>query len=139
MNYARLVVATLIATIAYFVYGYLVEGLLIRKDFSPYTAVYRSADSIAKYVPIGLVSTLLAVFVLATLYARGIAGGPGTLDAVRFGLLAGVFVALVDSLHNLVTLNIGIKLGIEITLSTVIQWTIVGVVISLIYKLPQPH
>ena len=46
MNYSRIIVATVAATVVYYFYGFLVEGLLIRKAFSPYSAVYRSAETV---------------------------------------------------------------------------------------------
>jgi len=37
MNYGRIVIAAVAATLVYYAYGFVVEGLLIRKDFAPYT------------------------------------------------------------------------------------------------------
>ena len=36
MNYARIVAAAVAATIVFFIYGFLVHGLLIAKDYTPY-------------------------------------------------------------------------------------------------------
>ncbi len=38
MNHGRLVLAGLAATVVYDIYGFLVHGLLIAKDYLPYTA-----------------------------------------------------------------------------------------------------
>ena|SRR2546425_4210865 len=130
MNYRRIVIAALAATVVYYVYGFLVEGLLIRKDFSPYSAVYRSADTVMGYMPLGFACTLIATFVIAIIYANG----PGAAEGFRFGVLVGIFVLCTFVEANYVTLNIGRKLALELAASTLVQWTTVCVVIGAIYK-----
>jgi len=71
VNYGRIAVAAVVSTLVYCFYGALVEGLLIRKDFSPYTAVYRPADTIMRYMPLGFLCTLVAALVIAMIYAKG--------------------------------------------------------------------
>ncbi len=71
MNYGRIAIASVAATVVYYIYGFVVEGLLIRKDFAPYSALYRSTDTVMGYMPIGFVCTLIATFVIAMMYAKG--------------------------------------------------------------------
>jgi hypothetical protein len=92
MNYGRLAVAAIGATVVYYAYGFVVEGLLIRKDFSPYSAVYRSADTVMGYMPLGLACTLIVTFVITTLFANSHGGVAGFGEVTRFGLLVGIFV-----------------------------------------------
>ena len=134
MNYGRIAIAAVAATVVYYVYGFLVEGLLIRKDFSPYTAVYRPADTVMGYMPLGFACTLIATFVIAMMYAKGYEGGSGAVEGFRFGVLVGIFVLCTVVGANYVTLNIGRKLALELGASTLVQWTTVCVVIGLIYK-----
>lgn len=49
MSYGRMVLGALAATVAYYVWGFLIEGLLIRKDFAPYADVYRPAETVMGY------------------------------------------------------------------------------------------
>jgi hypothetical protein len=142
MNYSRITIATVAATVVYYIYGFLVEGLLIRKAFSPYATVYRSAESVTGYLPIGFACTLIGTFVIATIYAKGYEGGSGMAEGLRFGVLVGVLVVCTVVGPNYVTLNIGRNLALELAASTFVQWTIVCVVIGLIYKpalLPAAH
>jgi hypothetical protein len=134
MNYSRIIIATVAATIVYYLYGFLVEGLLIRKAFSPYSAVYRSAQTVTGYLPIGFACTLIAIFVIAMIYAKGYEGGSGVAEGLRFGVLVGIFVVCTFVGPNYVTLNIGLKLALELAASVLLQWTIVCVVLGLIYK-----
>ena len=137
MNYGRIAVAAFAATIVFFVIGFLGEGLLFRKHFSPNSSLYRSSESISKYMPIGLLSLLVAMFVLSIIYASWFSGagsGSAISQGVRFGLLVGIFAACIHPITNFVTMNLGAKLSVEITISTIVQWALVGAVIAAIYK-----
>lgn len=137
MNYGRLAIAAIAATLVYYVYGFLVEGLLIRKDFSPYTAVYRPADQVIRYMPLGFICTLIAIFVIAMIYAKGYEGGSGAAEGARFGILVGILLVCTFVGPNFVTLNIGRKLALELAGSVFVQWVVVCIVIGLTYK-PSP-
>jgi hypothetical protein len=137
MNYGRIGVAALAATIVFFVIGFLGEGLLFRKDFSPNSNLYRSAETISKYMPMGMLSLLVAMFALSLIYASWFSGagsGSALSQGVRFGLLVGIFAACIHTITNFVTMNLGAKLSLEITMSTIVQWVLVGAVIAAIYK-----
>jgi hypothetical protein len=65
-------------------------------------------------------------------------GGSGAAEGARFGALIGLFAVGSFVLHNYVNLNIGLKLTLEQALAYFIQWTLVGLVIGLIYRPLQP-
>lgn len=135
MNYSRLALATLGATAVYFVLGGLVFGLgPLRKEFQKYPAVYRTADDMKTVMPYGFFAMLLSILVLAVLYAMVYTGGSGAVEGARFGALIGLFAVGSFVLHNYVNLNIGMKLTLGQAVAYFIQWTIVGLVIGLIYR-----
>ena len=55
------------------------------------------------------------------------------MKGARLGVLIGIF-AVCNVLHNYVNLNIGAKLAVGQAAAYLVQWTIVGIVIGLIYK-----
>ena len=126
--------AAVAATIPYYLLGFLSEGMLIRKTFAPYAAVYRSAETVAGYFRFGIAGTLIATFVMAVIYAKGYAGALGVTEGARVGALIGVFVVCAFTTANYVRLNMGRKLAIELAISAFVHWTILGMVIGLIYK-----
>ena len=134
MNYPRIALAALAATFVFFVYGFLVEGMLIRKEFAPSAAIYRTADSQMKYMPLGIASILAALFAAGMLYAKWCGGESGMMTGLQFGLLMGVFTACTHSLSNLVTMNIHLKLGLETAASVFFGWLLAGITIGLVYK-----
>jgi hypothetical protein len=136
MNYSRLALAALGATIAYFVFGFLVFGLLplLRNEFRKYPAVYRTEEAMKGVMPVGLVATLVAILVLTVIYAMIYRGGSGLAEGARFGVLIGIFAICAFVLHNYVNLNIGLRLTLGQTAAYFAEWTLVGIVIGLIYK-----
>ena len=134
MNYPRLLLAAFAALIVFFAWGFLTEGWLLRKDFAPSAALYRTSDLQMKYMPFGLASVLVGLLAAVVLYAGWCGGTSGAVKGLQFGLILGVFVACIHSISNLVTMNMDTKLGLEITVSTAIGWVLAGLVIGLVYK-----
>jgi hypothetical protein len=136
MNYSRLALAALGATVAYFAFGFLLLWLVpaLIDEAHKYPAVFRPKEKMMAVMPIGMVATLIAILVVAIIFAMMHQGGPGTTEGARFGILIGIFVVCGFVLHNYVNLNIGLKLTLMQSVAYFVQWTIVGIVISLIYK-----
>jgi len=131
MNYSRIALAALGATVAYFVLGGILFGAVpsLRTEFMKYPAVYRTQDDMKRV----MISILVAIVVVAVLYAMAYPAGGSALDGARFGALIGVFAVCGFALHNHMLLNIGIKLTVGQAISYFVQWLGVGIVISLIY------
>jgi hypothetical protein len=135
MNYSRIALAALGATVAYFALGGILFAALpsLRTEFMKYPAVYRTQDDMKRVMPLGMISILVAIVVVAVLYAMAYPAGGGVLDGARFGALIGVFAVCGFALHNHMILNIGIKLTVGQSIAYFVQWLVVGIVISLIY------
>ncbi len=134
MNYSRIGLAAVASTIVFFICGFLIFGLLIAHDYAPFTAVYRTAAAMQERAPVGMVSSLLAMLVLAFMYAKGYEGGRGPLEGVRFGTLVGLFLACKCVADEYVTLNIGGKLAFEMAAGVLVEMAIIGMVIGMVYK-----
>jgi len=87
-----------------------------------------------KYMPLGMVSVLVGLLAAAALYAKWCGWASGAMTGLQFGLLMGVFTSCVHALSNLVTMNMNLKLGLEITASTFVGWLLAGITIGLVYK-----
>ena len=136
MNYSRLALAALGGMVASFAFGFLVFWLApgLVKEGHKYPAVFRPKEEMMKVMPIGFVATLTAILVAAIIFAMNHQGGSGTTEGARFGVLIGIFVVCASVLHNYVNLNIGLKLALGQAVTYFVQWTIIGIVIGLIYK-----
>ena len=135
MNYSRLPLAALGGTVASFAFGFLVLWLVpaLFDEAHKYPAVFRPQEEMMNVMPIALVATFIAILVVAIIFAMTHRGGSRTTEGARLGVLIGIF-AVCNVLHNYVNLNIGLKLALGQAAAYFVQWTIVGIVIGLIYK-----
>jgi len=134
MNYLRLTLAALVGLFVYFAFGFIVFGLLLSGSYREYPALFRSAESIQRLFPLGIAATFVAILVVAVLYAGIYRDGSALAQGTRLGALIGLFSVCGFVIHNYVNLNIGLKLTIEQAIAYFIEWTIVGIAVSLIYK-----
>jgi len=134
MNYARIVLAAVAATVVDAVYGFAVYGVLLTSEFARYPGVYRPNDVGMTYLPIMFVGVFIGMLVAAAIYAKGYEGGNAVAEGARFGVLLGVFLAAVFVGVNYATLNIGRKISLELALAGLVEWTLAGIAIALVYK-----
>jgi hypothetical protein len=135
VNYSRIALAGLGATVAYFALGFVLLAVLpLADEVRQFAAVYRPEDSMTRVAPVGMVAMLLAMMALAALYAGGFRDGPSVAQGVRFGLLVGVFAAGSFLLHNYVSLNISLRLALLQAGAYFVQLLGSSVAIALIYR-----
>jgi hypothetical protein len=138
MNYSRLALAALGGTVAYFAFGFLLLWLVpaLIDEAHKYPDVFRPKEKMMAVMPIGMAATLIAILVVAIIFATIVThpGGSGITEGAHLGVLIGIFVVCGFVLHNYVNLNIGLKLVLAQAVAYFVQWTIVGIVIGLIYK-----
>ena len=136
MNYARIALASLGATVAYFVFGFIMLAALpaMKSEFMKYPGVYRSREGMMKVMPYGMVAILVSILVVTVLYAKIYPTGGGIVPGIYLGALIGIFAVCTYAIHNYVNLNIGLALTLYEGITYFIQWVIVGAAIGLIYK-----
>src|SRR5713226_1618527 len=112
MNITRLLLAALAAFVAYFVLGGLFFAAAgpLRNEFAKFPAVYRTQESMKPTLPLGMASMLVAMILLAVIYAMLYKGGSGLFEGTRFGALIGLFCVCSFVIHNYVNLNISLRL-----------------------------
>jgi hypothetical protein len=140
MNYSRILLASFCAFVAYFIYGGILFGAIpwLRTEFAKYPAVYRSQEGMKAVMPFGMLAMFVALAAIAVLYAMIYSGGSGIVEGARFGSLIGIFAIGSFVVHNYVNLNIGLKLTIQQSVAYFVQWTLMGIVIGLVYR-PTVH
>lgn len=136
MNYARILLAGGCAFVAYMAVGSLlfVAFPQMKREVEKYRDVYRSHDGIMRLMPVGMAAMLLSELVLAVIFAKMYPLGAGWMQGLKFGVLIAIFCEGSFVLHNWVNLNIGAKLMLQQAAAYFMEWTVVGVVIALLYK-----
>ena len=134
MNYARLVLAAVAATVFDAVYGFLVYGMLLAPEFARYPGVYRSNEAGQAFLPLMFGGLFIAIAAAAIIYAKGYEGGSGVAEGARFGALLGVFVVFAFAAVDYAVLNIGRRLAVMTAAAGFVEWLVIGVIIGLVYK-----
>jgi hypothetical protein len=138
MNYGRLALAALAATIVDAIYGFVVYGQILSGEFGKYPAIYRSAETQTAYLPLMLVGILFAMLVASYLYAKGYEGGSGLQEGMRFGVLVGLVMVGYVAGVNYAIMNIGKRLALYYALAGLVEWVVVGMAIGLVYRPAAP-
>jgi hypothetical protein len=133
MNYTRVALAAAAAWVADGIYGFIVYGNLLTAEFGQYPGVFRPLEAMNAKMPFLFAGLLLSMAVAAFIYAKGYEGGAGVQEGARFGALIGLFLAGV-ALGNYAILNIGARLAASLAVAGLVEWTIVGTVIGLVYR-----
>src|ERR1051326_5187555 len=136
MNYTRILLAALGATVAYFAFGGLAFALLpgMKDEFAKYPNLYRPRESMSAAMPIGMAGIFVAILVASYLYATTVNSGGGVTAGLKFGVLIGLFVVCASVLHNHMNLNIGWTMTVMQSVAYFAEWTVVGLAIGLIYR-----
>ena len=134
MNYGRLALAAVAATIVDGIYGFLVYGMLLSGEFGRYPSVFRASD--AQHLPVMFAGILVGMFAVSYIFAKGYEGR-GQIEGARFGVLVGILNAGYFVGTDYGILNIGRKLAVEMAAAGLIEWTLVGLAIATVYR-PAP-
>jgi hypothetical protein len=137
MNYARLAIAAVAATVVDAIYGFAVYGTALASQFAKYPGVYRPADTQGPYMAALLGGILVAMLAASYIYAKGYDGGSGLAEGMRFGIVAGLLVIGYDVIVGYAVMNLGPRHVGLMAVAALVEWMIAGVVIGLVYK-PSP-
>jgi hypothetical protein len=138
MNYARLALAAVAATVIDAIYGFVVYGNIIAGEFGKYPAIYRSTESQNAFLPLMFVGLLFAMLVASYLYAKGYEGGNGLHEGMRFGVLVGLVMVGYAANVNYAIMNIGKRMAVYYALASLVEWVVVGIVIGSVYRPSAP-
>jgi len=136
MSYSSLALTALGGTVASFAFGFLVMWLVpaLFEEAHKYPTVFRPKEEMMTVMPIGFVASIIAILVVAIIFAMTHPRGSGIAEGARLGVLIGIFAAC-NVAHNYSNLNIGMKLALGQAAAYFVQWTITGIVIGFIYNL----
>jgi hypothetical protein len=135
MNYLSLGLSALGGTVASFAFGFLVMWLVpgLFEEVLKYPGVFRPKEEMMAFMPFALAGNLVAILVAAILWALIRPAEGGLAQAAGLGLLLGVLAAC-NVAHNYANLAIGARLALGQAAAYLVQWTVVGAVIGLIYR-----
>jgi hypothetical protein len=136
MNYGSMALAVVSAFVAYMALGGAIFAAVpsLKAEFAKYPNVYRSHEGQMSHFPAGMFGIFLSISVMAVLYAMAYKPGSGLASGLVFGILFSLFYLGSFVLHNYANLNIGLRLTLFSAVAFMLEWTLVGVVIGLVYR-----
>jgi hypothetical protein len=135
MDYGRLVLAAVVATVVDLCYGYGVFGTALSSFLSAAPAgVFRSLEQTSARWPALVGGTFLGMLAATWIYAKGYEGRSGLAEGLRFGFLVSLFAAGYFSIANSAVINYGYKLAAIFAIAGVGEWLLVGAFIGMLYK-----
>ena len=134
MNYGRLALTAVVATVVDMVYGFAVYGVAMASQFASYPGIFRPMDTITGNIPLMVLGTLVGMSAVVYVYAKGYEGGSGVQEGMRFGLLVAVLMIGYVGVGNYVVMNIGRRLAASMAIAGLFEWIIVGAAIGAVYK-----
>lgn len=134
MNFARIALAAVVATVVDAVFGFVVYGNLLADEFARHPGVYRPLDSQLAYMPFLFGGIFIAMVGAAAIYARGYEGGSGLQEGFRYGLIVALVPMGYAAIVGYSLTNIGRHLALSMVAASYVEWVLAGVVIGLIYK-----
>ena len=133
MNYGRLVLAAVVATVVDAVYGILVWGMVLPGEFTRYPQIYRAPGDMSGFA-VMFAGVLAAMLVASWIYAKGYEGGSGVVEGLKFGLALALLMAVYISSTDYGTLRIGKKMAATYLGGQFGEFLLVGLAIGLVYR-----
>jgi hypothetical protein len=88
----RFLISGVVASLFFFVWGFLVHGLLLTQDYMQVKSLMRPEDEAMGNMPFMVLAHILMGFAFAWIYAQGISGASWIAQGLRFGTAAALLV-----------------------------------------------
>ena len=132
MNYTRIVIAAVVATIVDAAYGFVVWGMVLNGELGRYPQLYRPAGDMSGF-PLMFAGILVAMLVASWIYAKGYEGGGSLREGLKFGVALGLFMGAYISSTHYGTMPIGKKLAATYLAGQFGEFLLAGLAIGLVY------
>src|SRR3954471_16647177 len=133
MNYGRLVLAAIAATVVDALYGVVVWGLVLNGEFARYPEIYRAAGDTTGFA-LMFIGILAAMLVASWIYAKGYEGGSGLMEGLKFGIVLALLMAAYISSTSYGTMRIGKAMALTYAAGQFGEFLLVGLAIGLVYR-----
>jgi hypothetical protein len=132
MNTKKWIITSLVAFVVLEILNFIVHSVILKGSYQATAELWRPMDEMNRMMWVMWIVDLLWAFLLVYIFTKGYEG-KGLTEGLRFGLVIGLFFAL-PSLGSYAVQPISFALAASWFVFGIITMTILGVVISLIYK-----
>lgn len=135
MNRKRWIAASLCAFAAVTLLEMFAHGVVLGGAYRATASVWRPIEAMNRLLPLGMLSTLIASFVLYYIYHRGYEGRGGRLaEGLRFGLVMGLFTAVPMAAWSYATIPMTGTIAIGWFAIGMVDMLVAGAIIALIHR-----
>ncbi len=134
MNLPRVAIAAVVTWVVYLGVSFVVHTMLLVDIYARHRAVMRPEEQANAILPVGFVFALVGFFAFAYAYAKGYEGGSGLQEGLRFGVLVGILICCFAIIWEYMVWPMSGTLLIAWMLDNIIEFTIYGMLVGLIYK-----
>lgn len=135
MNHPRVALAAVVVWAVSVLVGYFVHAYLRMDLYAAHETLFRPQADVNLFLGFG--GQLLGFFVFAYMYAKGYEGTSGLQEGLRFGVLVGLLILGFASAWNYAVLRVSDALGMAWMIDGLVQMSLYGLVVGLVYK-PRP-
>lgn len=132
MNCKRYALSVVAGFIFVFIFEYMLHGNLLMGLYEQTSNLWRSPEEMEKYMPLMTLIQFLSVVVISFIFTRNYEN-KGIAEGARFGLLIGLLIG-VGMIGSYAYMPIPMALALGWFIGTVIELTLLGVILSLTYK-----
>ena len=133
MNYTRIVIAAVVATMVDAAYGFVVWGKVLNGELERYPQLYRPAGDMSGF-PLMFAGIAGAMLIASWIYAKGYEGGSSLTEGLKFGIALGLLMGAYISSTHFGTMPIGRKLALTYLIGQFGEFLFAGLAIGLVYK-----
>jgi hypothetical protein len=90
----RFWIAGIVASLLFFLLGFLVHGVLMTEDYMRIKSMFRSEQDAMSFMPLMILAHVIMGFAFAWIYSRGISDAPWWMQGLRFGVAAVLLVTV---------------------------------------------
>lgn len=133
MNYTRIFIAAVVATVVDAVYGLTIWANVLHGEFGRYPEIYRAGNDTSAF-PIMFLGIFAALLVASYIYAKGYEGGSPAAEGLKFGIVLALLMAVYISSTDYGTMRIGKKMMLTYLAGEFGELLLVGLAIGLVYR-----
>jgi hypothetical protein len=139
MNIKKFVLALIVIFVLLEIMNYLVHGVILSSTYTSDSVkdIFRPEEQMYSYMWVIWVTDLIWSFFFVFFFVKGYEN-KGIMEGIRFGFYMGIFFALVSAYQSFAIFPIPYSLAVQWFLFGLIEYLILGLVVSLIYKPLQP-
>lgn len=131
MNIKRFVISFISVTICFQLMDFLIVNVILKETFQSLQHIWR--PDMNKYLWIMPVVSIIFAIIFTYIYIQW-NKNKGILEGLRYGILMGILVNLVGIVNQFVIYPIPFSLALQLFLLGLIEFSIVGMLLSVVYK-----